>query len=268
MEPGRIRAAAVAGLFYPAQREQLSAVVDALLAAIDVAAQAPPKAIIAPHAGYIYSGSVAASAYTLLRPLANVIRRVVLLGPCHHERLRGLALPAADSFMTPLGEIPLDKESVAAALQSPQVIRREQAHAREHSLEVHLPFLQRLLDEFSIVPFAVGQATPDEVAAVLDLLWGGEETLIVISSDLSHYLGYNDARQRDSNTVADITRLRSLLDQQQACGVAPINGLIEVARRRRMQPRLIDLRNSGDTAGDRSRVVGYASIAFHNSADD
>ena len=260
-----IRPAAVAGMFYPGEPRTLAGDVEAMLGAVspEPTFRAPPKALIAPHAGYIYSGPIAASAYALLAPHAATIRRVVLLGPCHRVAVRGIAASTAQAFATPLGVIPLDQEAVAAVLRLPQVVRHDAAHAEEHSLEVHLPFLQRVLADFSLVPLAVGYATPDEVAEVLDLLWGGPETLIVVSSDLSHYHAYADARRRDSRTAEDIGHLRLLADHEQACGATPINGLIEVARARGLRPQLLDLRNSGDTAGDKSRVVGYASFAFY-----
>ncbi len=269
MELLSTRPAAVAGMFYPGDARTLAGEVDALLATAQAnRAVSPaltfeqPKALIAPHAGYIYSGPIAASAYALLAPYAQTIRRVVLLGPCHRVAVRGLAVPHARAFATPLGEIPLDQDAIATAQKLPQVIRHDAAHAEEHSLEVQLPFLQEVLDDFTLVPFAVGYATADEVAEVLDLLWGGPETLIVISSDLSHYHPYADAQRRDRHTTDEIAHLRLLVDHEQACGATPINGLIELAQRRGLQPHLLDLRNSGDTAGDRSRVVGYASFAF------
>ncbi|MEW6514491.1 MAG: AmmeMemoRadiSam system protein B [Pseudomonadota bacterium] len=269
MEMQSTRPAAVAGMFYPGDARALAGEVDAMLDAAGAVSPAPtltqveqPKALIAPHAGYIYSGPIAASAYALLKPYSQTIRRVVLLGPCHRVAVRGLAVPHTSAFATPLGEIPLDQEAIAAALKLPQVIRHDGAHAEEHSLEVQLPFLQEILDDFTLVPFAVGYATADEVAEVLDLLWGGPETLIVISSDLSHYHAYADAQRRDRHTADEISHLHLLVDHDQACGATPINGLIEIAVRRGLQPTLLDLRNSGDTAGDRSRVVGYASFAF------
>lgn len=266
MELQSIRPAAVAGMFYPGDARTLADEVGALLGAVSrkltFAQGQQPKALIAPHAGYIYSGPIAASAYALLAPFAQVIRRVVLLGPCHRVAVRGLAVPHAAAFTTPLGDVPLDQEAISAALNLPQVIRHDAAHAEEHSLEVQLPFLQSVLDNFTLVPFAVGYATPDEVAEVLDLLWGGPETLIVISSDLSHYHAYADAQRRDRHTAEEIIHLHLLVDHEQACGATPINGLLELAQRRRLKPQLLDLRNSGDTAGDRSRVVGYASFAF------
>jgi hypothetical protein len=264
MEILNIRPPAVAGMFYPGEPHLLaSEVTDMLAGAVPPAPTfAQPKAIIAPHAGYIYSGPIAASAYALLTPFAATIRRVVLLGPCHRVPVRGLAVPGTDSFATPLGTVPLDLDAIAAALTLPQVIRHDGAHAAEHALEVQLPFLQQVLDDFTLVPFVVGYATPDEVAEVLDLLWGGPETLIVISSDLSHYHPYADAQRRDAHTVDDIAHLRLLLDHEQACGATAINGLIEIAQRRGLKPQLLDLRNSGDTAGDKAQVVGYASFAF------
>lgn len=265
MEVQSIRPPAVAGMFYPGDPRLLADEVAALLTV--AVAPAPTfagrtKAIIVPHAGYIYSGPVAASAYARLAPQAGAIRRVILLGPCHRVPVRGLAVPHASAFATPLGTVPLDREAISAALALPQVVHHDAAHAQEHSLEVQLPFLQQVLESFSLAPFAVGYATPDEVAEVLDLLWGGPETLIVISSDLSHYHPYPDAQRRDRHTADDIAHLRLLLDHEQACGATPINGLIELAQRRGLTPHLLDLRNSGDIAGDRARVVGYASFAF------
>ena len=228
---------------------------------------AQPKAVIVPHAGYAYSGAVAGSAYARLAAGRDVIRRVVLFGPTHRVPIRGLALPSARAFATPLGNIDVDRAAVAAALALPCVCESDAAHAFEHSLEVQLPFLQTVLGEFTIVPFAVGDATPQEVADVIRLLWGGSETLIVVSSDLSHYHGYAEARAIDRATANDVLALSPTLDHEQACGATPINGLLLCARERGMRPELLDLRNSGDTAGDKSRVVGYASFAFAGGAD-
>ena len=262
-----IRTAAVAGTFYPGHAGTLAQDIAAMLdAAAAPSAQDPaPKALIAPHAGYIYSGPVAASAYVRLRPLRDVIKRVVLLGPVHRVAVRGLALPGADAFATPLGKVAIDPAAVAAISHLPQVVVSRPAHAQEHSLEVHLPFLQTVLGDFQIVPLAVGDATGEEVAQVLELLWGGPETLIVVSSDMSHYLGYADARTVDQSTAQAILDLNSHIDHRQACGGTPVNGLMLMARRRGLRPQLLDLRNSGDTAGDRSRVVGYGSFAFYES---
>jgi hypothetical protein len=256
-----VRPAAVAGAFYPSRPEALRNQIEHCFAD-GVAAPWRPKALIAPHAGYIYSGPVAASAYALLRPLRGVIRRVVLLGPVHRVWVAGLALPGVTAFVTPLGQVPLDPAGVAAIADMPQVGVSPAAHAEEHSLEVHLPFLQSVLDDFTLIPLAVGGATPEQVAEVLEQLWGGDETLIVISSDLSHFLDYDTASRVDAATVEHILGLRGDLVGDQACGAQPINGLLLAARRHGLTPHLLDLRNSGDTAGDRDRVVGYAAFAF------
>jgi len=260
-----VRAAAVAGLFYPGAPDALAAEVRAHLAAAaspGAGPHAPPKAIIVPHAGYIYSGAIAGRGYERLAAARKTIRRVVLFGPAHRARVRGLAVPTARAFATPFGEVALDADAVARAAALRQVVRDDAAHAQEHSLEVQLPFLQRTLEDFRIVPFAVGDATPAEVAEVMELLWGGAETLIVVSSDLSHYHHYAEARSIDRATADAILALSPDLDHEQACGATPINGLIVAARRHGLRPELLDLRNSGDTAGDKSRVVGYASFAF------
>jgi AmmeMemoRadiSam system protein B len=262
-----IRPPAVAGAFYPEAREVLSRDLAALLEASSVSSDAAvPKALIAPHAGYIYSGPIAAMAYARLAPARGRIQRVVLLGPAHRVAVDGLALPGAMGLASPLGVVPIDREAVRSISSLPQVSESRAAHAREHSLEVHLPFLQAVLGTFAVVPLVVGRATPDQVAEVLDRLWGGDETLIVISSDLSHYLSYEEAQATDRETAQTILRCRPLLNHDQACGATPVNGLLTVASRRGLKPELLDLRNSGDTAGDRSRVVGYASIAFYESA--
>jgi len=258
------RAAAVAGLFYPGDAKALARDVQTLLAA---AAQPPtgaPKALIVPHAGYVYSGPVAASAYAQLQPLRGTIQRVVLLGPVHRVPVPGLALPGTQAFETPLGRIPIDREAVNRLLIRPmhQITTSAAAHEFEHSLEVQLPFLQQVLGDFKIVPLAVGDATADEVAEVIEALWGGPETLIVVSSDLSHYLPYQAAQQIDQQTCAAIARLQALDSHEQACGATPVNGLLLAARHHHLRPHLLDLRNSGDTAGDCERVVGYAAFAF------
>ncbi|MEW9899864.1 AmmeMemoRadiSam system protein B [Chitinivorax sp. PXF-14] len=262
-----IRRAAVAGSFYPGQHDELMRAVDDLVVDADRFRDLPrpPKAVIAPHAGYVYSGPIAANAYAALRPLHGQISRVVLLGPVHRVPVRGLALPGGEAFATPLGTVPLDQPACRRLSELPQVAVNPSAHALEHSLEVHLPFLQHVLDHFSLVPLAVGDATPDEVAEVLDLLWGGPETLIVVSSDLSHYLPYTLAQRVDRDTCDTILELGEAIDHQQACGATPIRGLMRAARRHHLQPYLLDLRNSGDTAGDKDRVVGYASFAFVES---
>jgi AmmeMemoRadiSam system protein B len=255
------RPPAVAGTFYPADPHILAADVDALLAeaAADDAGP-PPKALIVPHAGYVYSGPVAASGYARIRRARSRIRRVVLLGPVHRVPVHGLALSGADAFATPLGPVPVDRAACALLRGLPQVVESPAAHRLEHSLEVHLPFLQRLLDDFTLVPLAVGDASPAQVAEVLDLLWGGEETLIVVSSDLSHYLPYADARAVDAQTADMIEALAADISHAQACGGTPVNGLSLTARRRGLAIERVDLRNSGDTAGPRDRVVGYGAF--------
>ena len=257
---------AVAGYFYPADPARLRGELGRLMAAApkseDVSA---PKALIVPHAGYVYSGPIAAQAYARLSAAAGRIRRVVLLGPAHRVAVRGLALPETQHFATPLGEVALDQQAIEAIAGLPQVLTSEAAHALEHSLEVHLPFLQTVLGEFQLVPLVVGSATSDEVAAVLERLWGGPETLIVISSDLSHYLPYDEACETDAESVERMLRLEAGLNHEQACGATPVNGLLALARRRGLRAELLDLRNSGDTAGDKAGVVGYAALAFHET---
>jgi len=257
----RIRSPAVAGIFYPADADVLSQQIDAMLSHVSIAISTYPKALIAPHAGYNYSGPVAASAYALLQDV-KYIRRVALLGPVHRVPVHGLALPESEFFSTPLGEIPLDKETMDSIAQLPQVIWNDSAHVMEHSLEVHLPFLQRVLGEFQLVPVAVGDADTEAVAEILDALWGNHETLIVISSDLSHYLPYQQAQQVDRITADNILDKQWPISHEQACGATPINGLLAASGKHGLTPHLLDLRNSGDTAGDKQQVVGYGAFAF------
>jgi hypothetical protein len=255
-------------MFYPGEGRELAEVLTGLLgaAAHDAPERAVPRAIIAPHAGYIYSGPVAASVYTLLAPARRRIKRVVLLGPTHRVAVRGMALPGCGAFATPLGTVEIDSDAVQALRGMTQVVVSPQAHALEHSLEVHVPFLQTAIEKFTLVPLAVGHCGAQEVAEVLDVLWGGPETLIVVSSDLSHYLSYADAQALDRATAQAILGLASDISHEQACGATPVMGLTCVARRRGLKPELVDLRNSGDTAGDKNRVVGYGSFAFYEAA--
>lgn len=263
-----VRDAAVAGRFYPGNPRELAAAVDRYLAEAKPPLGPVPKAIIAPHAGYIYSGPVAATAYARLAPAKGVITRVVLLGPCHRVPLRGLALSSAEAFATPLGNVPIDKAAVQKIIDLPQVEVFDETHADEHSLEVHLPFLQRALGAFSLVPLVVGDAAADEVAAVIERLWGGPETLIVVSSDLSHYLPYDRAREIDAKTCRAIETLdTAAIGHDQACGRIPVSGLLTLAKRRGLKVATVDIRNSGDTAGDKSRVVGYGSWLFVEGLD-
>ncbi len=268
------RPAAVAGMFYPADPARLAATVGDLLqraAATPIAAclgtgtDPAPKALIVPHAGYVYSGATAASAYALLAPQRQRLRRVVLLGPVHRVPVRGLALPQADAFETPLGRVQVDADAVAALRGLPQVVGSRAAHAQEHSLEVQLPWLQMVLDDFELLPLAVGDASTAEVAEVIDRLWGGPETLILVSSDLSHFLDYESAQAIDGATVRQMLALEGGISHQQACGATPVNGLLLAARRHGLAARLLAQCNSGDSAGGRERVVGYASISFHQA---
>lgn len=259
-----VRRPAVAGLFYPDDPAQLRADVDALLA--DAAAcgvHPPPKAMIAPHAGYMYSGPVAATAYACLRGVSEKITRVVLLGPAHRVYVDGIAATSAHAYETPLGEVPVDQDAVRSLLDLPQVRIYDAAHAPEHSLEVQLPFLQRVLGRFTLVPLVVGEASAGEIGEVIERLWGGDETLIVVSSDLSHYLPYEAARRLDAKTAQLVTEMRHAdLESEQACGVYPVTGLLAVAPKHGLRAELVDLRNSGDTAGSKDKVVGYGSFLF------
>lgn len=256
-----LRPSAVAGTFYPGEPRALAEAVDRLLAEVEAAPVLEmPKVLIVPHAGYIYSGPIAATAYAQLRPFADQYRRVVLVGPAHRVRLHGMAASGAQAFKTPLGVVPVEPTNAVHA--------DPLAHAREHSLEVQLPFLQRVLPKVVIVPLVVGSASPEEVGRILEELWGGPETLIVISSDLSHYLPYAEARTQDRDTVRRIERRAQDLVGQEACGAAAINGLAWVAARRHLHYRLLDLRSSGDTSGEREQVVGYASFAAYEGGSN
>ena len=249
----------VAGSFYPGAAAELTETLAALLGAAEEYVGPAPKALIVPHAGYIYSGPTAAAGYARLRTWSDCYERIVLLGPCHRVPVRGLAASGAVSFRTPLGDVPVAAEAIAT-LDLPVI---EAAHRYEHSLEVHLPFLQAVVGSFELIPIVVGDASHEEVADVLERLWDGPETLIVISSDLSHYHPYDIARERDHRTCAAIERLDpSNIDHEDACGATPVGGLLLAARRHGLRVETIDLRNSGDTAGDKDHVVGYGAWAF------
>lgn len=265
-----VRPPAVAGTFYPADPVRLRGMVTRFLntatsprlrAAVSPDTIIPtPKAIIVPHAGYTYSGQIAAAAYVQVASLAEQIERVVMLGPAHTMAIQGLATTSANAFQTPLGNVAIDKKGVQQALSLPYVQVVDEAHTREHSLEVHLPFLQEVLGEFSLVPFLVGHASQADVAEVIDLLWGGSETLVVISSDLSHFLDYDHARKLDAATCEAIEKLRpDDIERVQACGRRPIQGLLRSAQQHNLSAVTLDLRNSGDTAGMKDRVVGYGA---------
>ena len=257
-----LRKAAVAGMFYPDDPAQLRAMVNGFLEQVPVKGPAP-KAIIVPHAGYPFSGPVAASAYAQLAPLRDRIHRVVLLGPSHRVPLRGIAAPTSDFFETPLGNVEVEQSTLASLQSLPQVGYLDSPHQLEHSLEVHLPFLQTVFDRFTLVPLVVGETSPEDVAEVLERLWDGDETLIVISSDLSHYHSYPVARELDSKTTRHIETLDYRhIGHDDACGRDPVNGLLYLAGKKGLKVTTLDLRNSGDTAGARDQVVGYGAYAL------
>jgi len=257
------RKPAVAGSFYSDNPEDLRSIIHNFLDQVSQTGPAP-KALIAPHAGYIYSGPVAASVYGRLRDDKNKITRVVLLGPSHRVGFLGLAAPQTDFFETPLGTIPIDRDSLNSLKDLNQVIISDEAHSQEHSLEVHLPFLQEILTDFKLIPLVVGDADASQVSEVLERLWGGEETLIIISSDLSHYHDYQHAQELDKATCKAIEQLNpEKIHYDSACGRNPVNGLLHCAKLKDMRVETIDLRNSGDTAGSKDRVVGYGAWAFN-----
>ena len=260
-----VRRAAVAGTFYPGEPRALAAELEDLLGGVPHLEPRLgfPKALIVPHAGYVYSGEVAARAYDELAPARGIVRRVVLLGPVHRVPVRGLAVPGAEAFATPLGTVLIDREALRAVQDLPQVLASDAAHALEHSLEVQLPFLQKVLGAFSLVPFAVGTASVQEVAAVIERLWGGPETLIVISTDLSHYHAYDEAKRIDGATLERMRAYATDIDHDEACGATPLNGLLSVARERAMSIRQLAACNSGDTAGGKGQVVGYGALALY-----
>jgi len=254
-----VRPPAVAGQFYPQDADELRAMIRSLLTGCQVEIH-DPKALIVPHAGYIYSGLTAAHAYATLD--ASRIKHVVLLGPAHRVPFYGLSLPEDDAFATPLGQVPLDRQLMEKALELPDVSVYGEAHAMEHSLEMQIPFLQEVLDDFTLIPLCVGAADISSVAAVINHLWGGDETLIVISSDLSHFHPYAEARDIDQQSLARILAMQPDLNHEQACGATPVNGLLLAAKAHPLTAHLLDYRNSGDTEGDKQSVVGYPAIAF------
>ena len=259
-----IRHPAVAGLFYPADKQILKDDIHKYLSEATAEKKIMPKALIVPHAGYIYSGPIAAFAFKQLFPYKNKIKHVVLLGPSHRVAFRGLAVPESDVFNTPLGNIPIDQTSIHKLSGLPQVVVSDKAHKDEHSLEVQLPFLQEILGDFSLVPIVVGDAERHEVADVINRLWGSEDTLFVISTDLSHYHSYNEAKKLDSDTSDAIVNLKSnLIDYDDACGRNGLKGMLTVAEEKNLSIDILDLRNSGDTAGDKNRVVGYGAYVIY-----
>jgi MEMO1 family protein len=262
-----IRPPAVAGQFYPGDAVELRRMIEVFLREVKHPGAAAPKAIIAPHAGYSYSGPIAASAYARFASARENIKRVVLIGPSHRVPFNGLATTSVGTWATPLGAIPVDTAAIQQIRLLRQVCVLDQAHAAEHSLEVHLPFLQVVLADFKIVPLVFGNTSDEEVAEVIEALWGGNETRFVISSDLSHYHDYAAARELDAATAVAIEKLKPQdISEEQACGRVPICGLLRAAKRHGLHARTIDLRNSGDTAGPRSEVVGYGAWVFEEAA--
>ncbi len=258
-----VRPAAVANLFYPGDARELERMIHTLLADAAPAVTQPmpnPEAIIVPHAGYIYSGLTAAFAYATLNRTS--IRRVAVFGPAHRVAFHGMAVPSSSAFATPLGAIPIDHDLLNQVRNLPGVEINDDAHAEEHALEVQLPFLQVVLNDFSLLPICIGLTDPAPVAAAIELIRGEAETLIIISSDLSHYHPYSEARRRDLATIEQIRAMQPPLDHQQACGATGINAMLSVARRHQLDVSLLDYRNSGDTAGDKQRVVGYSALAL------
>jgi AmmeMemoRadiSam system protein B len=258
-----VKPPAVAGFFYPESAQVLRDTVREYIRDAHPDSTERPRALIAPHAGYQYSGPIAASAYATLAPWADAIRRVVVLAPSHRVPFRGIATSSADIFRTPLGDIAVDRVAVTRLEQMPAVQMLDAAFAEEHALEVQLPFLQGVLPDFTLVPLIVGDADSDDVSAVIEAL-GSEDTLIVVSSDLSHYHDYRSCQERDRETTRRIEGMQAeQIGPYDACGAYPIRGLLKTAQHRGWQVRTLDLRNSGDTAGDKSRVVGYGAYEFY-----
>jgi AmmeMemoRadiSam system protein B/AmmeMemoRadiSam system protein A len=256
-------------MFYPGDARTLAADVEELLGGAENLQPRLgfPKALIVPHAGYVYSGSVAAQAYDAIASARGIVRRVVLLGPVHRVAVRGLAVPTAEAFATPLGTIPIDREALQAVADLPQVVTSDPAHEREHSLEVQLPFLQKALGAFKLAPFAVGRMDTEQVAQVIERLWGGPETLIVISTDLSHYHAYDAARRMDGTTISRVIGMANDINHQEACGATPLNGFLALAKRKGLKIKLLAACNSGDTAGPKDRVVGYSSFGLYEGGE-
>ncbi len=258
-----IRQAAVAGQFYEADKTRLQEHINKLLGVTDDPPDAMPEALIVPHAGFIYSGKTAAQAYRCIQSRRGEIKRIVLLGPAHRVYLDGMALPSVDTFSTPLGDIPLDQESIEQVKTLSGVMLSDEAHRLEHSLEVQLPFLQTVLDDFSLVPIVVGDCSADKVAGLMDKLWGDSNSLMIISSDLSHFHPYNAAKQIDASTCQRILNKSCNLSGEEACGARVLNGLMRSKHALSLNIELLAACNSGDTAGDKNRVVGYGSFILH-----
>ena len=259
----RIREAAVAGQFYEADPAKLKKHVATLLAGGRETSATGARGLIVPHAGYVYSGSVAATAYRCLQSVRGEIERVALFGPAHRVYLEGMAVPATDAFATPLGRVELDREELDRIAAFPDVCVADEARREEHSLEVQLPFLQEVLGDFSLVPVVVGRCAPSTVAAVMDTLWQRPGTLLVVSTDLSHFHSYSEARSIDAITCSRLLARDHSLDGEDACGAAALNGLMCTRQARTLHMELLDSCNSGDTGGGRDRVVGYGAFILH-----
>ena len=257
----KIRPAAIAGQFYPSEKSQLQAAIHAAMDTVTVQQQS--QAIIAPHAGYMYSGDIAASAYHTVLHLSPTVKKIVVLGPAHRVYVKGMALSSADVFSTPLGNIPLDQDWQTQLLTLPGVIEFDQTHEQEHSIEIHLPFLQSLFNDFILLPVVVGDVAPHLVSQFIESIWS-DDTLIVVSSDLSHFLSYEAACRMDQQTAQHIERFATdEIGPEQACGCRPLNGLLHFAEQHDLQVNTLDLRNSGDTQGNKDRVVGYGAFGLH-----
>ena len=259
----KIRPAAVADMFYSANSSELAAQVFDFMDSDEII-NIVPKALIVPHAGYVYSGSTAGKGYALAKKLIPVVNKIVLIGPCHRVWIEGLAIPNCQYFETPLGRITIDSTSLLELAKFPQVVISNQAHEQEHSLEVQLPFLQSIFSQFELIPMVVGDISTEALVKVLEFLWGGEETLIVISSDLSHFLDYDTAVAIDNKTSQAIENFDSeSISSEMACGCSGIKALLQVANNKNLQVKTIHQCNSGDTAGSKDRVVGYGSYAIY-----
>jgi AmmeMemoRadiSam system protein B len=257
-----IRQSAVAGSFYPNDPVELKNQLKTMLNNLPNPQQ-QPKALIVPHAGYYYSGAVAAHAYASLSQLKSQIKRVVLLGPSHRVYLQGCAVPDNQIFNTPLGDITIDTHNCQNLVDGDLAQVNNQAHVQEHSLEVQLPFLQQLLDDFVLLPIVVGQSTPEQVSALLTELTKLEDSLLVVSTDLSHFHPYDQAKQLDTNTIEQILQFQPNLDGQDACGCYSVNGLLHFAKTQNWQSELLNYANSGDINHSKDEVVGYASFILY-----
>jgi hypothetical protein len=257
-----VRPPAVAGSFYPRAKNELRATVDALLSQPRLSARRGLLGVIAPHAGYVYSGPVAASAFAEVAAAGHGYTRVLLVGPPHYLPVSGIAASSAKAFATPLGDVPLDTDMVASLLDDRLVSIDDKAHAPEHSLEVELPFLQMMLGDFTLIPLLVGEASPQQIAVIIGTIMD-RHTLLVVSTDLSHYLDDAAAKARDAATAAAIERLDyATLGPYDACGFSALNGALCTGHASGWTIKRLDLRNSGETSGDRSRVVGYGAWAI------